>query len=63
MSREDALREAVQLVTDLASELRAEIEARYEGSLPQLQRSFDRDICTVEHAEASLPSLTALVKK
>ena len=61
MSRDDALREAVQLVTDLCAELRAEVEGRYDGLLPQLQNRFDRDMGTVYHAEASLPALTALV--
>ena len=63
MSREDALAEAVQLVADLSAELRAEIEGRYDGLLPQLQRRFDRDISTVEHAEASLPALKSVLNR
>lgn len=57
MSREDALREAIQLVDDLAAELRTELDARYDGLLPQLQSRYDRDMATVAHAEASLPNL------
>lgn len=48
------LKEARGMLEEVADELKSEIEARYDGMLPQLEARYSRDLSTVNTARAFL---------